>query len=96
MATYMEYVEAVQFKKGHGSIMECIDLVTRGGYKDNWILTSDRLNVGGDGYDGHQHYIKPGDWIVLRHDDVLEVVADKAFTGRYMAMPEAAPVRATP
>jgi hypothetical protein len=91
MATYMEYVEAVQFKKGHAAVMECLDLINRGGYMDNWIYTADAIKVGSDGYDGHQHYVKPGDWIVLGSDQILRVVPDKDFTQRYQALPESAP-----
>jgi hypothetical protein len=89
--THMEYVEAAQFQKGHKSVMECIDLVTRGGFKDNWILSPDGLKVGCDGYDGYKHYIEPGDWIVLRSDDALQIIKDKDFSRRYTALPECAP-----
>jgi hypothetical protein len=89
MTTYMEYVEAAQFKKGNAALMECLDLACRGGHQYDWVLTSDSLKIGGDGYDSFKFYVKPGDWLVLRSDSTLQIVEDKDFGGRYQAVPQA-------
>jgi hypothetical protein len=91
---YKETVEACQFVKGHKAIMNCIDLVERGGFKDNWLLSSGSLKVGSDGLDGHIHYIVTDDWLVLGSDDVLRIFKTAEFERRFDRLPIPMPEKA--
>jgi hypothetical protein len=91
MPRYTEQVEAVQFKKGHSTVMECIRLATCAGYNNDWILSADTFKFGCSEYDHYAHYVSPGEWLVLRADNSIQIVKDEEFGKRYRAVAEAAP-----